>query len=68
MFKKNLICLTQLFNYFFRILFYHVPPIFLKYENIYFGTSTFLIPTFIDNGIYLLSNNLHVMGGICKEV
>ena len=47
--------------------FYHLPPIFLESYSIFFGASTFLSPTFFDNGKYVLSYKLHAMGGICKE-
>ena len=67
MFKRNLICLTQLFNYSFLIIFYHVPPIYLKSESICVGAPTSLSTTFVDNWKYLLSNNLHAMVGIYKE-
>ena len=65
-FKKNLTCLTQLCN-FFSILFYHLPPICLESEIIYFGAPTFLSPNFVDYGKYVLRKNLHGMGGIYKE-
>ena len=51
----------------FPYYFYHVPPIFLESESICFGATTSLRPTFSDNGKYVLSYNLHAMGGICKE-
>ena len=63
----NCSLLTQLFNCCFPIIFYRVPPIFLESESICFGTSTSLSPTFVDDGKYVLSSNLHAMGGICKE-
>ena len=52
---------------FFRIIFYRVPQIFLESESISFGESTSLIPTFVDDGKIMRSNNLHMMGGIYKE-
>ena len=67
-FKRNLTCLTQLFNYFFTIVFHYVPSIFIESESICFGASTSLSPTFIEVGKYVISYNLHDMGGICKEV
>ena len=45
----------------------HVPPIFLDLESICFVAPTLLSPTFVDDGKYVLSYNLHAMGGICKE-
>ena len=49
------------------ILFYRVPPIFLELGRICFGTPRLLNPTIVDDGKYVLINNLHAMGGICKE-
>ena len=66
MFEGNLTCLTQLFS-FPPIIFYHIPPIFLDLESICFGAPTSLIPTFIEDGKYVLSYNLHAVGGICKK-
>ena len=42
LFKSNLTWPTQLFNYFFPIIFYHVPPIFIDSESICFGATTLL--------------------------
>ena len=67
-FKRKLTCLTQLFNCGFPIIFNCVPPIFLELESICFGASALLSPIFVDNGKYVLSYNLNMMGGICKEV
>ena len=66
-FKRKLNCLTQLFNCFLLLFFYHVPPIFLDSDSIYFGAFTSPSLTFVDNGKDVLSYNLHSMGGICKE-
>ena len=49
------------------IIFYHVTPIFLESESIWFCASPFMSPTFSDYGKYVLRNNLNEMGGICKE-
>ena len=65
--KRNLTFLTEIFNCFFPILFYHISPIFLELDSIWLGESTSMSPTFFDDGKDVLSNNLHVMGGICKE-
>ena len=65
-FKRNPTFLTQIFN-FFPIIFYRVPPIFLESESICFGAFTSTRPTFVDDEKYVLSYNLHVMGGIFKE-
>ena len=54
----------QLFS---PIIFYHVPPIFIESESIWYGASTSLSPNFYDNGKDVLSNNLHLMEGIYKE-
>ena len=67
-FKRNLNCPTQLFNCFLPIIFYHVPPIFLESESICFGAPASLSPTLVDDGKYVLSYNLHAIGGICKKV
>ena len=32
-----------------------------------FGAPTFLSLTFVDDGKYVISYNLHAMGGVCKE-
>ena len=55
-------------QFFFPIIFYHLPPIFLDLESICFDAPTSLSSTFIDDGKYVLSNNLHMMGGICKKL
>ena len=65
--KGNLTCLTQLFNCFFPIIIYHVPPIFFESEGICFGALASQIPTFVDYGKYVLSYNLHEMVGIYQE-
>ena len=66
-FEKDLTCLTQLFNCFFPILFYRVPPIFLDSEGICFGAPALQIPTFVDDGEDVFCNYLHAMGGVRKE-
>ena len=66
-FEGDLTCLTQLFNFYFPILFYHVPPISLDSDNICFGAPKSLSASFIDDWEDVLSNNRHTMGGICKE-
>ena len=52
---------------FVSIIIYHIPPIFLEYERIWFGAYTSLRLTIVNNGKYVLSNKLHAMGGICRE-
>ena len=66
-FDRDLTCLTQLFNCFFPILLYHLPPILFEPEVIYFGAPASQITTFFDDGEDVFYNNLHAMGGICKE-
>ena len=67
-FERDLTCLTHLFNCFFPILFYHVPPIFFDPEGICFGAPTSQNPDFVDNGEDVFCNHLHAMGGFCKEI
>ena len=52
----------------FTCLIYHIPPISLEPEIIWFGASILLHLTIVHNGKYFMSNNLHEMGGICKKV
>ena len=66
-FERDLNCLTQLFDCFFPILIYHVPPIFFDPEGICFGAPASQIPALVDNGEYVFCNYLHAMGGVRKE-
>ena len=65
-FKRDLNWITQLFN-FFPHYFLSCTPIFLELESICFGAPTSLSPNFVDDGEYVLSYNLHAMGGICNK-
>ena len=66
-FKRDIICLTQLFNCFFPILFYHLPPIFFEPEGICFGAPASHIPTLVDDGEDVFYDYLHAMGGVRKK-
>ena len=49
------------------IIIYHIPPLFIESERICFGKSSLLRLAIVKNGRYVIRNNLHAMGGICKE-
>ena len=40
LFKSKLTCLSQFFQNFVFIILYHIHPVFIYYESIYFGAST----------------------------
>ena len=66
-FDRDLTCPTQIFNFFFPIIFYHVPPIFFDPDGICFGTLASQIPTFVDDAEDVFCKYLHTMGGVRKE-
>ena len=66
-FKRNITCLTQLFNCFSLFFFIMYPPICFEPEGICFGAPASQIPTFVDNGEDVFCNYLHAMGGVRKE-
>lgn len=52
---------------FVSILLYHMPPLIVESQRIWFRASTSLRLTITRNGKGVLSNNFHAMGGIFKE-
>ena len=51
---------------FFPILLYHILPILLESDSIWFSASISLLFTIVNNRKKLLSNNLYATGGVCK--